>query len=59
MRYEVDFLHADKHQSFLQIDFNTFRVNISHKVILLINIGMVKHSQSTQSNKFAMSQKRS
>ena len=23
VRYEVDFLHADKHQSFLQVDFNT------------------------------------
>ena len=23
VRDEVDFLHADKHQSFLQVDFNT------------------------------------
>ena len=32
---EVDFLHADKHESFLQIDTMIFD-------------GMVKHSQSSQ-----------
>ena len=31
---EVDFLHADKHQSFLQIGFNTFGIKVSYKVIL-------------------------
>ena len=36
------FLYADKHQSFLQID----------TVILM---GMVKHSQISQNNKFAVS----
>ena len=24
VKYEVDFSHADKHQSFLQVDINTF-----------------------------------
>ena len=39
---EVDFLHADKHESLLQID-------------AMILMGVVKHSQSSQNNKFAMS----
>ena len=39
---EVDFLHADKHESLLQIDS-------------MILMGMVKHSQSSQNSKFAMS----
>ena len=39
---EVDFLHADKHGSLLQID----------AMILMV---MVKHSQSSQNSKFAMS----
>ena len=42
MSDEVDFLHADKHESLLQI--NT-----------MILIGMVRHSQSFQNSKFAMS----
>ena len=28
VRDEVDFVHADKHQSSLQVDFNTLRINI-------------------------------
>ena len=39
---EVDFLHADKHESLLQID-------------TMILIGIVKHSQSSQNSKFTMS----
>ena len=39
---EVDFLHADKHESLLQID-------------TMILVGMVKHSQSYQNSKLAMS----
>ena len=39
---EVDFLHADKHESLLQTD-------------TVILIGMVKHSQSSQKRKFAKS----
>ena len=39
---EVDFLHADKHKSLLQIDS-------------MILIGMAKHSQSFQNCKFVMS----
>ena len=27
-RSEVDFLHADKHQNFLQVDFNTGHQNL-------------------------------
>ena len=51
---EVYFLHADKHLSFLQVDFVTLGIQISPKVMLLLFIGMIKHSQSTQSNKFAI-----
>ena len=50
VRDEVDFLHADKHQSFLQVDFNTLGIKVSYKVILLLLMGIIKHSQSTQSN---------
>ena len=31
---ENDSLHADKHQSFLQVDFNTLGIKVSYKVIL-------------------------
>ena len=55
VRKEVDFLHADKHQSFLQVDFNTLSIKVFYKVILSLLMGMIKHSQSTQSNKFAIS----
>ena len=52
---EVDFLHADKHQNFIQVYFNTLGIKVSYKVILSLLIGMIKHSQSTQSKKFAIS----
>ena len=39
---EVDFLHADKHESLPQID-------------TMILMGKVKYSQSSQNSKFAMS----
>ena len=39
---EVDFLHVDKHESLLQID-------------AIILVEMVKHFQSSQNSKFAMS----
>ena len=42
--HEVDFLHEDKHKSLIQID-------------TMILIWMVKHSQSSQNSKFAMSSK--
>ena len=48
------FLHADKHQSFLQVDFNDLTIKISLTVILTLWIGLIKHSQITQSNKFAI-----
>ena len=54
VRDEVDFLHADKHQSFLQVDFNILGIKVSYKVVLSLLMGRIKHSQSTQSNKFAM-----
>ena len=52
VRGEVDFLHADKHQSFLLVDFNTLAIKVTYKMILLLLMDMIKHSQS---NKFAIS----
>ena len=34
VRDEVDFLHADEHQSFLQVDFKTLGIKVPYKVIL-------------------------
>ena len=42
--------------SFVKVDFNTFGIEVSYKVIILsLLMGMIKHSQSTQSNKFSIS----
>ena len=53
VRDGVDFLDADKHQSGLQVDFKTSGNKNFYKVILSLLMSMMKHSQSTQSNKFA------
>ena len=55
IRNEVDFLHADKHRSFLQVDFNTLGIKVSYNVMLSLLTGRIEHSQSTQSNKFPIS----
>ena len=55
VRDEVDFLHADKHQSFLQVDLNTLGIKASYKVILSLLMGMMKHSQSTRNNRLTIS----
>ena len=61
MSDEVGFLHADNHENLLQIDFmilmwmvkhfqssqNTLVIKVSHKMILSLLMGMIKHSQST------------
>ena len=52
-RDEVDFLHADKYQSGLQVDFNTLGTKVGYKVILWLLISMMKNCQITQSNNFA------
>ena len=49
------FLHTDKHQRFLQVDFNTLGIKVSYKVILSLLMGMIKYSQNTGRNKFAIS----
>ena len=54
-RDKIDFLHADKHRSFLQVNFNTLGSNVSYKMILSLLMSMIKHSQSTQYNKFSIS----
>ena len=33
---EVDFLHKDKHQSFLSVYFNTLGIKVSYKVVIVI-----------------------
>ena len=48
------FLHVDKHQSFLPVDFKTLDIKDTYKVTLSLLLGMIKHFQSTQSNKFAI-----
>ena len=55
LRDEVDFLCPDEHQSFLQVDVSTLDLKVSYKVILSSPMGMIKHSQSTQSSKFVIS----
>ena len=40
---------VDKHRSFLQVDFNTLGNKVLYKAILLLLMGMIKHSQSTKS----------
>ena len=52
---EVEFLHVDNHQSYLQVNFNTLGIKVSYKVILSLLMSTIKHSQSTQNNKFAIS----
>ena len=47
VRDEIYFFDADKHQSFLQVDFNTLDIKVSCKVMLSLLIGMIKHSQNT------------
>ena len=51
---EVDFLHADKHQNFLQVDLKTLSIKVFYKGILSLLMGNIRHSQSTQSKKFAI-----
>ena len=51
---EVDFLHADKYQSFLQVDFYILSIKVFYQVKLSSLMGMIKHSQSTKSNKLAI-----
>ena len=36
VRNEIDFFHADKHQSFLPVDFNTLGIKVFYKVISTI-----------------------
>ena len=40
---------------FLQVDFQAWGIKVSYEVILSLLIGMIKHSQSTQSIKIEIS----
>ena len=53
--YKVDFLHLDKCQSLIKVDFNISGIKVSYKVIPSLLMDIMKHSQSTESNKFAIS----
>ena len=53
LEMKLFFLRAHKHQSDLKVDFNTLSTRVSYKEILSLWMSMMKHSQSTQSNKFA------
>ena len=55
VRNEVDFLYSVFHQRFLELDFNTLGIKVSYKVMLSLLMGVIKHFQSTQGNKFAIS----
>ena len=48
-------MHVDKHQNFLQVDFIALIIKVSLMVILSLLIGMINHSQITQSNKLVIS----
>ena len=50
VRDEVGFLHADKHQSFLQIYFNTLGIKASYKLILSLFMRMIKHNNNSNNN---------
>ena len=54
VRDKVDFLDADNIKV-SQVDFNTLDIKVSYKVILPLLMGMIKHSWSTQRNKFTIS----
>ena len=41
-------------QTNIKVDFDTLDIKVSCKVILSLLMGMIKHSQITQSNKFAI-----
>ena len=44
VRDEVDFLHADERQSFLQVDFSTLGAKVFYKTILSsLLMGLIKH----------------
>ena len=56
VKNEVDFLHVDKHQSFLKVYFNTLGIKVFYMVNIIHTLmGLVKHSQITESNNFAIS----
>ena len=46
---KLNFLQADKHRNFLQVDFNTLCIKVFYEVILSLLKSMIKHSQSTLS----------
>ena len=39
---EIEFLHADKYRSFLQVDFNTLGIKVSYKVMLSLLMKTLK-----------------
>ena len=52
VREEVDFLHTD--QNFPQVNFTSLSIKVFYKVILSLLMDMIKHYQSTQSNRLSI-----
>ena len=51
----VFIISPEKKSQKLQVDFNTLGIKVSSKAILSSLMGMINHSQRTQSKKFAIS----
>ena len=52
VREEVDFLHTD--QNFPQVNFTSLSIKVFYKVILSLLMDVIKHYQSTQSNRLSI-----
>ena len=48
---EVDFLPANKHENFLQVD----SITLVYKLIVSLRVCVARHAQSTQNNKYTIS----
>ena len=55
LKMKLIFLGPHKYQSFLNVYFNTLGPKFSTRLILSLLMGMIKHSQITQYNKFEIS----
>ena len=54
VRDEVDFLHADKHRNFMQVDLNILSIKFFYKGTLSLIMGIIKNFQSAQSDKLGI-----
>ena len=56
VRDEIDFLHANKHQNILQVDFKILDIQVYYKVVLSLLMGRIKFAVSLKylKNKLGM-----